>query len=327
MRGRPAVRTCSRMLLTALLGCFLAAGTVFAGTAGSREKGLVINQGENMRKTIRQATFMDAAERERFVRPPEYYTDESGERYRLADWNVECIPGETAGHDAKKEVVYRAVEGAQVIPWQITVEEDQDGENARGVLEMTEKTVLGESWSDEFSVPVTFHSYGAEQYELGEIMIPAGQELPLSEAYREELLRVLGLKSSDYVVENMVWDGEPYVDAGGEVCRDAVAVGKKRVADYRVVYAGQIVRTIPERYCLKTVYELNIPVREPSVTVIRETTSEAEQPVPENENGKFWYLIRSGVVVTIAVGLFAILLGTIVLLAAWRREERRKKRK
>ena len=78
MRGRPAVRTCSRMLLTALLGCFLAAGTVFAGTAGSREKGLVINQGENMRKTIRQATFMDAAERERFVRPPEYYTNESG---------------------------------------------------------------------------------------------------------------------------------------------------------------------------------------------------------------------------------------------------------
>ena len=88
-------------------------------------------------------------------------------------------------------------------------------------------------------------------------------------------IRDRGLKSSDYVVENMVWDGEPYMAAGGEVCRDAVAVGKKRVADYRVVYAGQIVRTIPERYCLKTVYELNIPVREPSVSVIRETTSEA----------------------------------------------------
>ena len=53
----------------------------------------------------------------------------------------------------------------------------------------------------------------------------------------------------------------------------------------------------------------------------------SEQTVPEYESGKFWYLIRSGVVVTIAVGLFAILLGTIVLLAAWRREERRKKRK
>ena len=160
MRGRPAARIYLRMLLTSLLVCFLAASTAFAGTDGSREESLVINQDQNMRKTIRQATFMDAAERERFVRPPEYYTDESGERYQLADWNVECIPEETAGHDAEKEVVYRAVEGAQVIPWQITVEEYQDGENARGVLEMTEKTVLDERWSDEFSVPVTFHSYG-----------------------------------------------------------------------------------------------------------------------------------------------------------------------
>ncbi len=63
------------------------------------------------------------------------YTDESGERYRLADWNVECIPEETAGHDAEKEVVYRAVEGAQVIPWQI-----HGGEKTR-----TERTP-GECW-------------------------------------------------------------------------------------------------------------------------------------------------------------------------------------
>ena len=70
MRGQPAARIYLRMLLTSLLVCFLAVRTVLAGTDGSREESLVINQGQNMRKTIRQATFMDAAERERFVRPP-----------------------------------------------------------------------------------------------------------------------------------------------------------------------------------------------------------------------------------------------------------------
>lgn len=322
MRGRFAAGAWLCALLAAFTVCGPVTETSFAGPGGDLPGNPTRSQ------TIRQTTIMTAAERDDFTKPPKYYTDAAGQRYRLADWNVVCTPGGEIASEAVKEVVYRAVEGVQVIPWQITVQEEQDGqgeETARGVLEMTEKTVLEETWSDEFSVPVTFHAYGAEQYELGAITIAAGEALPPVEEYRQELLRILGLKDSDYLVEDMQWDGDPYVDESGELCRNALAVGKKRVADYRVVYAGQVSRQLPDTYCLNTVYELNTPAREPSVSIVRETTAEAERPPQENETGKIWYWIRSGVVVTIAAGLFAILLGTLILLAAWRREERGKK--
>ncbi len=293
-----------------------------ANQNADRQESLAEIQNQISQKTIRQTTFMTAQEREAFVKPPEYYTDEAGGRYRLADWNVECIPGGTTSRDAEKEMVYRSVEGAQVIPWQITVEEEQDDEAARGMLEMTEKTVLEETWSDDFSVPVTFHAYGAEQYELGEITIEAGEQFPPAGEYRQELLRILGLKDSDYLVEDMRWNGEPYTDESGEICRDALAVGKKRVADYRVVYAGRISQPVPDSYRLNTVYRLDPPTVDPTVSVVRETTAEPEIPQEKNTGEKIWYWIRSGVVVTIAAGLFAILLGTIILLAAWRREGR-----
>ncbi|MBS6952505.1 MAG: hypothetical protein KH230_04660 [Enterocloster asparagiformis] len=326
------------LLLTALTVSRPAAGTSFAQSSGSKtensgetrpenqsgdqKESLAEIQNQNTQKIIRQTTIMTAQEREVFVKPPEYYTDEAGGRYRLADWNVECIPGGTTSREAKKEMVYRSVEGVQVIPWQITVQEEQDGEVTRGRLEMTEKTVLEETWSDDFSIPVTFHAYGAEQYELGEITIEAGEQFPPAGEYRQELLRILGLKDSDYLVEDMHWNGEPYTDESGEVCRNALAVGKKRVADYRVVYAGRISQPVPDSYRLNTLYRLDSPAVDPTVPVVGETAAELEIPPEKNTGEKIWYWIRSGVVVTIAAGLFAILLGTIILLAAWRREER-----
>lgn len=120
---------------------------------------------------IRRSRPMGAEEREQFSRPPASYETGDGLVYELADWRVECIPSGVARHDMEKEMTYRSVEAAQTVPGQVAVREELSGEQAEGTLHIVEMERVNERWTDDFQVPVTFHSYGAEQYQLGNILL------------------------------------------------------------------------------------------------------------------------------------------------------------
>lgn len=270
---------------------------------------------------IRRSRPMGVEEREQFSRPPASYETGDGLVYELADWRVECIPGGVARHDMEKEMTYRSVEAAQTVPGQVAVREELSGEQAEGTLHIVEMERVNERWTDDFQVPVTFHSYGAEQYQLGNILLAAGEQLPPPQEYQAELLQVLGLSDNDYRVTGMRWEGEPYMDASGELCRDALAVGEKQVADYRTLYAGPVSWSVPDTYELKTVYKLKRAAR--TDTGSGEASGGAPQAAGEDDgNAVRWYWVREWVEVTVAVGLIGILLGTLILLLSWRRENR-----
>lgn len=75
----------------------------------------------------------------------------------------------------------------------------------------------GEEWR-ESTRPVTFYSYGADEYELGGIKF---QEDILDSALAEQelLLGEMGFRPRAYHITSMDWDGESFMDETGQVCR------------------------------------------------------------------------------------------------------------
>ena len=283
------------------------------------------DMGKAPANVIRRSRRMGEEEREQFSRPPASYETGDGAVYELHDWRVECITGGLARHDIEREMTYQSVEAVQPIPGQLAVREELSGEQAEGTLNIAKKERVNERWTDDFRVPVTFHSYGAEQYQLGNILLTAGEQLPPPQDYQAELFAVLGLSDSDYRVTEMHWDGEPYADAGGELCRNALAVGEKRVADYRVLYAGLVSWPVPDTYELKTVYKLQRQVSPHAGNGdMSGETSDAEGEGDGGGKTVRWYWVHEWVEVTVTAGLIGILLGTLILLISWRRENRGK---
>ena len=120
---------------------------------------------------------------------------------------------------------------------------------------MQESRVLGEEWREDFQAPVTFYSYGADEYELGGIKISGEDILDSALAEQELLLGEMGLSSEAYHITSMDWDGESFMDETGQVCRRASARGERLLRDYEAVYRGQVQVVEPVSYEVSAVYE------------------------------------------------------------------------
>ena len=139
----------------------------------------------------------------------------------------------------------------------------------------------------------------------------------------ELLLREIGVSPEDYQILDFEWDGEAYADDTGELCRNGVASGKKRMRDYRVLYAGMA--QFPEYRLWRTVavYEKEVSETdsqeikgepEPEVVEIRETKpAAAAMEVPFT----LWERIRRTLLVTVAIGAFLFFGGLIGLGVVW----------
>lgn len=270
-------------------------------------------------KTIRQTQLLDQKQGEEFVSPPEEYRDSLGNVYDLAEWELTKIPGETQWREIEREVVYRKVEAADQIPSAIPFAQKAEEEEIKGELIEADREIIGEEWSADFQVPLTFHAYGAAAYTLGNLTLEIQEEFPPPEEYGGQLLSLLGLPEDDYEVCSMEWRGEAYQDESGQLCRDAVAVGNKRLRDYRVIYRGEVAWPAPEIYELETLYR----IREASQVELGERAGkEGEADLAQREPVKqdFWLLVRKGAALTIAVGLLGIAIGLIILgLYKWKK--------
>ena len=107
------------------------------------------------------------------------------------------IPGETQWREIEREVVYRKVEAADQIPSAIPFDQKAEEEAVKGELIEADREIIGEEWSADFQVPLTFHAYGAAAYTLGNLTLEIQEEFPPPEEYGGQLLSLLGLPEDD----------------------------------------------------------------------------------------------------------------------------------
>ena len=120
----------------------------------------------------------------------------------------------------------------------------------------------------------------------------------------------------------MIWSGEPFTDEDGQLCRNAIALGERLLKDVEVVYKGEVILKEPDHYELHAVYQAQ-EVNEESAEELT-TQAEPELPISASKKGPFWYLIRTGFVITVAIGIIGILIGIILLFIMKRHKKEEK---
>ncbi len=243
--------------------------------------------------------------------PEASYVNEMGVQYCLTDWEVREVPGADWSRMLEKTEVYREVEGAEKLPPYVDSSQEKDGARISGRLYMQESRILGEEWREDFQVPVTFYSYGADEYELGGIRISGEDILASALAKQELLLGEMGLSPQAYHITAMDWEGESFMDETGQICRRATARGQRLLRDYEAVYKGQVHVTEPVSYEVSAVYE---PEALENAAGQRKLQEEEALPAitAVKEANPFSRWIKTGVAVTASLGILGVFLGIIL---------------
>lgn len=249
---------------------------------------------------------------------------------------VHCLTvrAETAGgyeeRRVYRDVVYEAVEDAAAVPETVEVQVRQSGQRAVAICRVKDKTVLREWWSEDFSFPVTFHTYDAEFYELGDCLIPYNEERPQLEGCELQLLNAIGVSPEAYEITQLQWVGDAYRDGEGKLCRDAVAGGRKLLRDYRVRYEGTAVFSaggapLTDQQEPETVEE-DMPedeaentVEESKVSMLQkeEDSAQIELKEQEDERPAFWRKLTSTLLLIIGIGALLFFGGLLFLAFLW----------
>ena len=118
-------------------------------------------------------------------------------------------------------------------------------------LPLLRKTEGEWKWTDGFSFPLTIENYGADLYALGDTWISQGADLM---DHGPDILESMGLDPEYYRIQEIRWQGGPYLE-NGVLYRKAQASGLKKVCTVKALYRGTV--TIPERKAKvrRTVYQ------------------------------------------------------------------------
>lgn len=222
----------------------------------------------------------------------------------------------------EKRVVFGGMEGKAELPDELLIEYN----GGKDYYPMKSVMVLEERWEENLEIPVLFYVYDADYYEFGEHLIPRVEGTPGLEGREEELLAVLGLSPEDYVIQSVVWNGEPYLDEEGIQCRAALAIGKKRVRDYEAVYGGEAVIPVDQ-----TEEEIELePEKEDtgqrSDVKVKTVEKETGDTIAESEAGpprSFWSVFQRVTAITAALSLLIFILA-LILIFIWKRSRKRK---
>lgn len=224
----------------------------------------------------------------------------------------------------QKDVVYEHVEGGASLPETLDVRIEEGGVTVTAVCALEEKAILRERWEDSFSFPVTFHSYDAAFYQLGDILIPFDEERPRLEGSEERLLELVGVTPEEYQITSVRWAGEAYQGEEGELCRDALATGNKLVRDYRVRYAGTAQIPVKPEPRSQTGAEETVVEQTPeaeeavveSETEMRVQVESSGEAQPQAEAGEpltLWQKITRTLLVVIGIGALLFFGGLLIL--------------
>lgn len=263
------------------------------------------------------------------VEPPEdVYVDSQGVEYELKTWYTEEVLLPQEHYQVEKEVWYEQVEDVSRLNQSVGIEFIHEGSGYQTVGDYPVVKIEAEEeyWIGNFEFEVTFHTYGASSYWLGDDQIPYREDTPGLIEYESLLLKMAGLSDTDYEVEQIVWSGDAYMDADGIPCRRALATGKKRVRDYRVTYGGVV--QVPARTAYQTQAVYGLPEKVPAASF--ETEVEMDTVVVGGKEdgtgnqGQIWRMIRRTLMITIGLSTLVLILVSVFLLIQ-RRKARKKK--
>lgn len=255
--------------------------------------------------------------------PGNVHVAEDGAEYPLLSWEIECIQVPAQRRVVKTEGVCGPMEGNSQIPESIMVTAWEGRQKADVSCYLKEKISVREEWQENFSFPVTFHRYDAGVYRLGDRIISGNEERPQLDGCEELLLKEIGVSPKEYQVTEVRWDGEPYEDEAGELCRDAAAFGKKLVRDYRLVYEGMAEFPAYEAWRTSAVYKTGgecaedgteEAIREDGAVQIQETPS-AAAAFPDFAG--LWERITQVLLLTVGIGAVLFFAGLLILAALW----------
>lgn len=247
---------------------------------------------------------------------PEKLYEERGRSYRLERWELEDITIEPRSRSVEQEVLFEEVEEMAPVPdtYEISAKEDFSGLMVKARYPAIRTERGRERWKDDFSFPVVFHSYGAEFYLLGDMMVQTDAESPWLEGCEEALLREIGASADNYRIARLEWEGAPYLNENQEFCRNARAWGKRRVADYRVVYGGTVTFPQAEGYRCRAVYQSVKPEGQgEEETVGEEKAAEEKEKEEVKEKDSRWSVWREAITVTVSMLLALVL----IIFAVW----------
>ncbi len=203
----------------------------------------------------------------------------------------------------------------------ISVTNEDTGQVRKEQMPAVEVTFGEGRWSRDFLFPITVERYDAGVYELGGELITCGESQPFA-GCEEELLKLIGVSPEYYQIESTWWVGEAEPDKRGQVCRAAMASGRKYVADCQVTYGGTL--TFPAVPCLAYEAEYRKP-QEAEIPEIVIQSSDQESGTetlehPASDPGPLGWVVT---VTTLTVGLLALILFLILVL--WLVKKRQRK--
>lgn len=266
---------------------------------------------------------LKAGELDRVETPSQAYWSQDGKEYQLRHWEIKERPGHMINRRMEKQIVYDGVEGEEELPRTIDMTEEVTGALAEGKLSMQDTKVLKEEWQEGFSVPVTFHSYGAEEYEVGDLVISGENALSYSDELAGKLLSLLNLSDAEYRIHRIEWSGEPYVDSSGQICRQALAMGEKLLRDYQITYGGEICWRSSPVYEVEMLYAPieQSPMEGELVEAVEKGTL---VPPSEAEKSSLWHWVRRGFMITVSASFAGILIGMFLFVVLCIRQRRKR---
>ena len=191
-----------------------------------------------------------------------------------------------------QDVSFTALEEGSNVPQKQDIEfTDVDSEQkVIASMNLVSATETDCYWSDEFSFPIKVTGYDADTFVLGETEI--GREEDLNN-FKSAFLDYLSLDPEWYEITEIVWDGEPY-EEDGEICRNAIASGNKKVRDFTATYEGDVTLPEIEGFVWECEYEEIIPEDKEFIYTMS-TDVTLSRTIPEKESNwlkDLWNLIK-----------------------------------